>query len=220
MRTSAKRTVRSLTLARSAKKTSAKDNMPDATTAAGIASLLEATFVNACMQLQTGYVDTLKLFIASAVSAYEQGFAVPALLLELGQIEVSTAGRSLMQEEVDLRTLWVGLVYLTAQQLFHPTQGGGDMGGTVPPDIRSKFNTFVYDVVNAKRGGWTFQTLKLEELMRSSGGEGGVEVSSMSAMERAILGQSMRVVFLTIQVIEETNVARGDSVPRPNIPGA
>jgi len=38
--------------------------MPDGTTAAGKAQLLEVSFVKACMQLQTGYVDTLKLFIA------------------------------------------------------------------------------------------------------------------------------------------------------------
>ena len=34
-----------------------------------MATILEATFVQACMQLSTGYVDTLKYFIAAATSA-------------------------------------------------------------------------------------------------------------------------------------------------------
>ena len=42
--------------------------LPDASTAAGVAQILEVTFVNACMQLATGYVDTLKLFIAAALT--------------------------------------------------------------------------------------------------------------------------------------------------------
>ena len=52
--------------------------LPDASTAAGVAQILEVTFVNACMQLATGYVDTLKLFIAAALTAYERGFTVNA----------------------------------------------------------------------------------------------------------------------------------------------
>ena len=59
--------------------------LPDASTAAGVAQILEVTFVNACMQLATGYVDTLKLFIAAALTAYERGFTVNALNLELAQ---------------------------------------------------------------------------------------------------------------------------------------
>ena len=43
--------------------------LPDATTEGGVATILEATFVQACMQLSTGYVDTLKYFIAAATSA-------------------------------------------------------------------------------------------------------------------------------------------------------
>jgi hypothetical protein len=50
--------------------------LPDASTAAGAAALLEVSFVNACLQLAGGYVDTLKLFIASATGAFECGLTV------------------------------------------------------------------------------------------------------------------------------------------------
>ena len=127
--------------------------LPDASTAAGVAQILEVTFVNACMQLATGYVDTLKLFIAAALTAYERGFTVNALSLELAQCPTQTAGRPLMQEEVELRTVWLSLVYLTLANVRHESEASEAVGASVPAEIRSKFQTFVYDVVNAAQGG-------------------------------------------------------------------
>ena len=49
---------------------------------------------------------------------------MPTLEKEMNRVEIQTAGRVLMPEELDLRTLWIGLVYLTAEQLSHPTKGG------------------------------------------------------------------------------------------------
>lgn len=195
--------------------------MPDGTTTAGIASMLEVTFVKSCMQLASGYVDTLKLFISAALSGYEQGFTIPALLLELSQVPTQTAGRPLAQEELDLRTVWISLVYLVAENVGHPSKASGmkaaqAVGSTVPPEIRSQFCTFVYDVVNARRGGYTFEALKLEDLMRRSGDE---KAKPMTEVERAVLSQSMRICFLTLTVMDETALARGDQPPKPNIPG-
>ena len=125
--------------------------LPDATTPNGIAALLEVSFVQACMQLSSGYVDTLKLFIASAFTAYERGFTASALNLELGALQTQTAGRPLMQEEVELRTVWLCLVFLTLENIRHPSAAGGAVGDSVPGEIRQKFQTFVYDVVNAAK---------------------------------------------------------------------
>ncbi|KAJ1632055.1 hypothetical protein T492DRAFT_991656 [Pavlovales sp. CCMP2436] len=195
----------------------------DATTSAGVAAMLERTFVLTCTELATGYVSTLRLFIAAATAGYERGFTIPALQLELSLTPALTAGRPLMQEEVDLRTLWVVLVYMALQQAYHPCAAAAVVGESLPADIRAKFNTFVYDVVNAKRGGWTLQTLKLEDLMRrsASGGEGGGEGGNgdappMTAMEKAVLSQSMRVVFLTLQGLDDVNKASGKSIPGPS----
>ena len=103
----------------------------------------EVTFVNACMQLATGYVDTLKLFIAAALTAYERGFTVNALSLELAQCPTQTAGRPLMQEEVELRSVWLSLVYLTLANVRHESEASESVGASVPAEIRSKFQTCV-----------------------------------------------------------------------------
>ena len=153
--------------------------LPDASTASGVAQILEVTFVNACMQLATGYVDTLKLFIAAALTAYERGFTVNALSLELAQCPTQTAGRPLMQEEVELRTVWLSLVYLTLANVRHESAAPEAVGASVPAEIRQKFQTFVYDVVNAAQGGYTLEALKLEDMLRRQ----GTDSASLSAVE-------------------------------------
>jgi len=193
--------------------------LPDATTEGGVATILEATFVQACMQLSTGYVDTLKYFIAAATSAYERGFTVPALQLELSQVTAQTAGRPLAPEEAELRTVWLSLVYLTLANVGHATSGNPEaVGASAPPEIRQKFQTFVYDVVNAKQGGFTLESLKLEDMLRRQ----GADAEALSPLEKAILGQSMRVVFLTLAVRDEAAEAANLPPPRrpgPSIPG-
>jgi hypothetical protein len=89
-------------------------------------------------------------------------------------------------------------------------------------DTAAKFTPFVSDIVNAKRVGWSFKTLKLEELLKTSGLvlDDGSSATTMSEVERAVLSQSMRVVFLTMEVVHDTKLAKGDSIPKPNIPGA
>ena len=193
--------------------------LPDASTADGVAQILEVTFVKACMQLSTGYVDTLKLFIATALTAYERGFTVSALNLELAQCPAQTAGRPLMQEEVELRSVWVCLVYLTLANVQHKSDAPEAVGASVPAEIRQKFQTFVYDVVNAQRGGFTLESLKLEEMLRRQ----GTAAEGLSAVEKAILGPSMRVIFLTLTVRDEAEAAGNLPPPRkpgPSIPGA
>ena len=138
-------------------------------TAPMVAEMVETTFVNACMQLSSGYVDVLKLFIVAAKAGYELGLTIPQLQLELSSCKSQSAGRPLLAEEVELRSVWISLVYLTLERVSHLKNSS--LGDTVDPSIRQKFYTFVYDVVNAQKQGYTLQTLKLENLVRS--GEGG-----------------------------------------------
>ena len=144
-------------------------------------------------QLSSGYVDVLKMFISAAKGGYELGLSIPALQLEITNSGTSTAGRPLMQEEIELRTVWISLVYITLELINHPmkltdTDSKNDASATVPADIRKKFNTFCYDVVvNAKKTGFNLSTLKLEQVMKRSADD-----PAMEPMEEAVMSQCMR----------------------------
>ena len=61
---------------------------------------MEKSFVAACQSLAGGYVDELKLFIATGKAGYKQGMTIPQLQLELTACPSQSAGRPLAQEEV------------------------------------------------------------------------------------------------------------------------
>jgi len=170
---------------------------PPPLTPARIATLVEVSFVNACTQLSTGYVDVLKMFIVSSKAGYTSGLTIPQLILELSQCSSKTAGRDLMHEEVDLRTVWLSLVYLTLERINHPRQNA-QVELSVSSEIRGTYTTFVYDVVNAHKSGFTLQSLKLEEIMKRE-----VDAPQRTEIEEAILSQSMRLIFLTLEVLKE-----------------
>ena len=187
---------------------------PDARTPAGVAALLEVTFVEACKLLSTGKVDTLKLFIASALSAYESGFPVPTLELELSMVERQTAGRPLLAEELELRSAWLALVYLTLQEAGHPLRPGvGDAADSVPDATRAKFRRLVAQVVAKHQAGLGFDALNVDDFVDAG--------QPRDPVEKAILRQSMRLAFLTLVVRDETEAARGSKSPPPgpSIPG-
>ena len=187
---------------------------PAELTAATVAELLEVSFVRACMDVATGYVDTLKLFIVAAKGGYEIGATIPALSLALSMCETQTAGRPLMAEETDLRSLWTSLVYLTLETVEHPTSHTIELGATVPTEQREKFAPFVRGVVERKKRGFTLQSLKLEEMMAS----GAVESApARTPVETAILSQSLRLIFLTLVVLDEE--LPSSEPPKPFIPG-
>ena len=83
----------------------------------------------------------------------------------------------------------------------------------VPENVEVNYKDFQ---VNLLDKSVVVETLKLEDLMRRSGGD---EEKSMTDMERAILSQSMRICFLTLTVLDETEKATGKQPPKPNIPG-
>ena len=61
-----------------------------------IAEMIEVTFIKACFQLATGYVDMLKLFLASTSAAYERKIALPTLIKSVNDYPANTAGRDLL----------------------------------------------------------------------------------------------------------------------------
>lgn len=173
--------------------------------------MLEKTFVNACLQLATGFVDNLKLFIASSLAGYQQGISAAELLSELAAVKITTANRPLAIEESDLRAAWVGIVYLTAREVEEDIVNAS--AWAVPEAIRQHYGPLVTATVRAHYGGWTIKNVETIEILKSANMEPSTE------LEKAVLSQCIRVVFLTLQVLDEITLAKGDAVPRPNIPG-
>lgn len=184
---------------------------PDTTKPAGIAEILENTFVNACFQLRDGYVDVLKLFIAAAIASYEIGYAIDEIQQELVNCPKETANRPLMEEEINLRHTWYCLVYLTLATLGHPTRIGS-IADSIPADIREDYQDLVDDAVDAYKKG---VSLSNEQMLQTQG-------SGLSPMEQGILSQCIRLVTLTFTVRKEAQEARSGDVtpPTPPIEGA
>eukprot|EP00966_Prymnesium_polylepis_P038391 890698-Prymnesium_polylepis.1 len=75
-----------------------------------------------------------------------------------------------MDEEVELRRLWVCLVYLTLEAVGVEMEETGEdsaSGTAVPTQVRDEYSAFVQRIVDAKRGGATLKALKLDELLGS-----------------------------------------------------
>ena len=79
---------------------------------------IEASFVQAASGMGgANYEFGLMELIRAARDAYDEGVMVPALNLELSMCQQYTAGRPLQSDEVDLRTVWLSLVYLTFERV-------------------------------------------------------------------------------------------------------
>ena len=187
-----------------------------------IAEMLEASFVRACMDVARGYVDTLKLFIVAAKAGFEIGSTISDVSVELQACVRQTAGRPLLEEEEKLRHMWTCLVYLTLAQVSHPTKGA-DVGDSVGVELRKKYTPMVEGVVSAHTNGRTLPSLELCEFLKPPA----------DAVEKAVLSQSMRLIFLTLVVLEEERGAvpikppgtgavggpKAGGPPQPYIPG-
>jgi hypothetical protein len=184
---------------------------PDTTTVDGIAEVLEVSFVHSCMQLAGGYVDILKMFIATAMASYEFGFSIADVQKALEDCPNQTANRPLMKEELDLREKWLCLVYLTLMDIGHPSRRNISVE-TVPGDLREDYGGVVSKVAGAHKIGDGFS---MEQILAD-------ESASLPAVEKALRSQSIRVIQLTPTVILEALEARPDgaSPPKPPIEGA
>mmetsp|Transcript_29231 Transcript_29231/g.44633 ORF Transcript_29231/g.44633 Transcript_29231/m.44633 type:complete len:323 (+) Transcript_29231:215-1183(+) len=94
-----------------------------------IAEMIEVTFIKACFQLATGYVDVLKLFLASTSAAYERKIALPALIQSVDDCPANTAGRDLSQQELEVRQMWIMICYLTLHTIDRLEYGEGESEG-------------------------------------------------------------------------------------------
>lgn len=117
------------------------------------------------------------------------GYALGALLLELGAAagrSEAALGRPLQAEEVELRSVWVTLVYKTLR-ISRP--GGEDAAGAMP----DQWDTFVKNVCAAHERGYDQKRILLEQTMAA---EPGAE--QRTPMESAVLQQAVRIVLSTL----------------------
>ena len=105
---------------------------------------IEAAFVQAASGMSgANYEFGLMEFIRATRDAYDEGVMVPALNLELSMCQQYTAGRPLQSDEIELRTVWLSLVYLTFERVGYESKStGGFLGQSVAEDLRQKFYTF------------------------------------------------------------------------------
>lgn len=174
-----------------------------------LAELLDASFVPAVMGLSRGDVTELKLFIAATKAAYDRRVPIDEVSAEMNELPVQAAGRELAQEEAELRRMWFSLVYMTLEQVTGLQTG--DITVLVPDDLLIKHSRLVSNLLEAKRASLPLSQLQLDEIAGSS---------ARSAMEAAVLTQSMKIVYSTVDVIADIEAAgeRADA-PRPFIPG-
>lgn len=193
---------------------------PDTTTPEGIAEVLEASFVHACMQLRSGYVDVLKMFIAATMSSYQFGFPINDIQEALRNYPNQTANRSLMREEVELRHTWYSLVYLTLLTIDHPTTQKDVVEKSIPTDIKKKYGDIVNRLTEIyKQDEWA--TVSVEDLMKEE--NVAPSMAGLSELDQAVILQSTRVASLTLIVLREAleaGPAGGQSPPKPPIKGA
>ena len=180
-----------------------------------IAEMLEVTFIQACLQLATGYVDVLKLFLASASAGYDRAITIPQLIQMVADCPTNTANRDLSEQEIDLRSGWLVLSYLTLETIDR-LEGKVELAELmIPNDMREEYGSIIEQKVRSNLG------LPLEV--------GSEPPSPSDPQQAAIFSYNLKVISFTISNVEEARSANekvptidedGVGPPRPKIPGA
>ncbi|CAM9433805.1 unnamed protein product [Discosporangium mesarthrocarpum] len=133
------------------------DSAPAPSDPSSLPSLVEKTFVVAASA--SDYVGGLKAFIGVVKEAYERGYTVPALTLEVSFVPTQTAGRPLAPDEVELRSVWIALVYLTLEKARWPQKK--KRASEISSPFMDRFSVFVDNIMTAFAKGHTLDTLKV-----------------------------------------------------------
>jgi len=197
-----------------------------------IAEMIEVTFIKACFQLATGYVDVLKLFLASTSAAYERKIALPALIQSVDDCPANTAGRDLSQQELEVRQMWIMICYLTLHTIdrLEYVEGEGEGGGgsgegsstskevdimkdlealEISKEIRSQYGALVEAIVRrdleslgGQQGEGECESESVEELSKDVVAKSGGDASAA-----ALLGYVVKVSSLTVSNAMEARLA-------------
>ena len=179
--------------------------------------MVEVSFVKACLQLSQGYVDVLKLFIVAVKAWYERGNSTVQLVQDLQHIKDTAAGRDLLPEEIRLRTTWIQAVNLMLKHLEHEQEQSTTTTNGAPieeeeslADVSEQFGDLLPVLVRLQESRAPFsEALKQAETVLDM---------PESPIDKAIVTQTIRVLWYTMVVLREERLA-DNSTPRPNIPG-
>ena len=162
-----------------------------------ISSMIEATFVKACLQLATGYVDVLKLFIVSVQASYNASLGLSQILDQLPE-KSQTANRMLMPEEIRLRKIWVTCIYLSLSALTDSKIE------TIEKDKEIvKYEPVVEEVLSTIQQASDWKSVNPSSFDINSMIEKIRESSPIDTIEEAMLTNTVRVICLTFTVVQE-----------------
>jgi hypothetical protein len=170
-----------------------------------VAQRIATAFIAACSPSSTPYAEQLANFCNEAISAYRSGHSLVSVQLEMSSVSSGgSLGRSLASDEVELRSVWLSLVYKTLRQLRFPIDHGAESSPSDGFD-RDRLDEFVKNIVSAARSGYDMKRIKLEQALTSSTspGDGGKNTSPRTPLEDAILNQSTRIVLTCYQLASD-----------------
>lgn len=171
-----------------------------------LAHRLASAFIDACSPGRKPYATALREFCDTALAAYREGYSLQALQMELATSGASAqALRALQSDEVELRAVWLSLVYKTLRVLGYPAKRSVEAEG------KDGMDEFVGNIVNAVRMGYDIKRIQLEQSLSQRD-------KPRTTLESAILGQSTRLVVTTISAANEDMQGRqGESGGTPAI---
>jgi hypothetical protein len=143
------------------------------------------------------YIIALKDFVKNTVAAYDAGYSLPALILELGRNEIETGDPNvdktvrLTDQERQTREVWLVLIYLTLDRLNYKSSG---LKPAKPSDTLG-LGTLVDSTCEALKAGFSLEGLKLELSLRET-------VKPLTPAQLSLRSQWTRIVFLTSEVIK------------------
>jgi riboflavin kinase len=180
--------------------------------------------VEGVMQISQGYVETIKLFIAAVLTGYGLSIPLKDLLDLVKMCPAQSANRPLMKEEEDLRATWVTMVYLIAQHVQY-------RNGVVK-DAHLLIDS---NLLNDDSEVWTVYKSVLPRLqeLHGEGNETGPRFNAEKVIEgnsdllstllddsyqKALVLQNLRVMWITLTVLEEEKLCLDQKPPVPPIP--
>lgn len=189
-----------------------------------IAELVDVSFVQACLQLAEGYVDTLKLMIAAVQSAYVQGIPPHELIREINAISTPSAGRALLPEEEQLRNQWIQIVYIMLAALSYKVTTEVNLNGMeMDAAVKDTFGKAAPILIRRRQlsADWNGQ----EMLAATSSLFSSNHHHHHPLLQKALTLQSLRVMWVTMSVVEDVERCEGefakmDAPLAPPIPGA
>lgn len=123
-----------------------------------------------------------------------------ALQLEMSGNPSRVFGRALASDEIELRSVWLTLVFKTLRYLRFPTTSISQNGSTAADAFdRDRLDDFVMNITEAARKGYDLKRIQLEQNLTASQSS----EKPRTPVENAILNQSTRLVLTTIQVANE-----------------